>query len=63
MQRFIDRDENQFLVKNIDPFLPGPPLYIVGTFFVKGGIEMRREKVEKRTIIMAGYPGKKIKQG
>jgi hypothetical protein len=53
MQRLVDRDEDKFLIKNIDPFLLRPSLHTAGTVLDKRGIEMRREKVDQRPIIMA----------
>jgi hypothetical protein len=63
MQRLIDRDEDKSLLENVDPFLLRPPLHSAGFVLDKRGIEMRREKVDQRPIIMARYPGKKIEQG
>jgi hypothetical protein len=63
VQRLVDRDEDKFLLENIDPFLLRPPLHSTGFVLDKRGIEMRREKVDQRSIIMARYPGKRKEQG
>ena len=45
MQRLVDRDEDKFLIKNVDPFLLRPTLHTTGTVPDKRGIEMRRKEM------------------